>query len=363
MTHDEARQDRFRGLIWGTAVGDALGLPAEGLSRRRAARMFQGHWRHRFLPPPLPRRGMVSDDTDHTMLVAQSLLACPDDPGRFAERLARGLKWWLAALPAGVGLATLRAGGRLWVGIPPGRSGVFSAGNGPAMRSAPIGAFFASDPDKMARFVGAATRISHTDPRALTGAMAVARLTARSIRLHGNTPLDVHEFLSLLASSTHGSDSEWRGLIGEMGPALGEKQTVAEFADRLGFSRGITGYAYSTVPVAAYAWQRHFGDFRAALTSVLDCGGDTDTTGAIVGAMVGAVTGETGIPKGWIDGIWGWPLTGAKMRRIADRLASVRRGEGSPGPVRYFLPGVLPRNLIFMTWVLAHGLRRLLPPY
>ena len=68
------RQDRFRGILLGTAVGDALGLPAEGLSRQRIRRLFPGRWRHRFAG----HAGMISDDTEHTLFVAQSLLASPD---------------------------------------------------------------------------------------------------------------------------------------------------------------------------------------------------------------------------------------------------------------------------------------------
>src|SRR3954465_809146 len=93
------------GVLVGTAVGDALGLPLEGLSRRRQARLFPPPLRHRFALG----RGMISDDTEHTFVVAQSLLDSPDDPARFQRQLARRLRWWLAALPAGIGFATLRA--------------------------------------------------------------------------------------------------------------------------------------------------------------------------------------------------------------------------------------------------------------
>lgn len=68
-------KNRLAGIILGTAVGDALGLPAEGISRKRMYRMFSGPWRHRFLFG----HGMVSDDTEHTFFVAQSLLAQPRD--------------------------------------------------------------------------------------------------------------------------------------------------------------------------------------------------------------------------------------------------------------------------------------------
>ena len=71
---------------------------------------------------------------------------------------------------------------------------------------------------------------------------------------------------------------------------------MPEFADELGLQRGVTGYAYYSVPVALYAWLRHPDDFRYALISVLDCGGDTDTVGAILGALMGARLGRRTIP-------------------------------------------------------------------
>jgi ADP-ribosylglycohydrolase len=74
-------------------VGDALGLPREGLSRRRARGLFGGppQQQHRFLFG----RGMVSDDTEHTCLVGQALLRAPEDVGAFARPLAWRLRFWL----------------------------------------------------------------------------------------------------------------------------------------------------------------------------------------------------------------------------------------------------------------------------
>ena len=97
---------KTRGCLLGLAAGDALGLPGEGLSRMRARRWFASPWRHHFLFG----RGMISDDTEHAVFVAQSLLEEDGDARRFASRLAGRLKWWFACLPAGVGLATLRIG-------------------------------------------------------------------------------------------------------------------------------------------------------------------------------------------------------------------------------------------------------------
>ncbi len=339
-------------------MGDALGLPAEGVSRRRARKLFPEPWRHRFVLG----RGMISDDTEHTIFVAQSLLVHPDSPAGFARRLGWALRGWFLGLPAGIGWATLRAIVKLWCGIPPDRSGVWSAGNGPAMRVAPIGAFFAHAPDALDRYVRASTRLTHSDPRALVGAMAVARLTAWCVRLESRERPELEELVALLRSSGEG-EPEWETIVDHLAEAARGDLSVEEFADRLGLERGVSGYVYHTVPVATYAWFRHFGDYRASLLSVLRCGGDTDTAGAIVGALAGVVVGEGGIPREWLEGLWDWPRGRPLLTRLADRLAAAPSGAERPAAESYCWPAVLPRNLVFMILVLAHGFRRLAPPY
>jgi hypothetical protein len=158
-------------------------------------------------------------------------------------------------------------------------------------------------------------------------------------------------------------DAEWRHRIDRIVRALGDGAAVTELAASLGLQRGVTGYIYDTVPVAIYAWLRHYGDFRATLESALDCGGDTDTTGAIAGALAGATVGPQGIPPEWLDGICDWPRSTALLRRVAEQLAEQKQDGRARGPVRYFLPAVVPRNLLFLAVVLAHGFRRLGPPY
>jgi len=349
--------NRIRGVLVGTAVGDSLGLPAEGIPRSRIQKLFKRGWTHRFAFG----RGMLSDDTEHAIFVAQSLIEAPESSALFTRRLAGRLKLWLLLLPAGVGFATLRAILRLYAGISPEDSGVESAGNGPAMRSAPIGAFFYDDPGLLSEYTAASSRITHRDARANTGALAVAKVIAWTIRDNLEQRPDRDAFISLLLSS--GDDAEWAGIIERMDKAIENEYTVGLFAEELDAGKGISGYVYCTVPLALYAWYRHFGDFRQTLQSVLDCGGDTDTAGAIAGAMAGAVTAEEGIPDAWINGVCDWPRSMGYITGLADNLASARNGASIGLEARYFWPALVPRNLLFLGVVLAHGFRRMLPPY
>ncbi len=108
------------------------------------------------------------------------------------------------------------------------------------------------------------------------------------------------------------------------------------------------------VPVVTYAWWRHYGDFQSTLEAVLECGGDTDTTGAIAGALAGATVGENGIPKSWLTGIVDWPRSVCLLHLVGDRLAQQQQTGQPLEPVSYCWPAVVPRNLLFLAVVLAH---------
>jgi ADP-ribosyl-[dinitrogen reductase] hydrolase len=359
MTH--SRADQIAGVILGTAVGDALGLPREALRPHRASKMFGGSpLRQRFFLG----RGMISDDTEHTCMVGQSLLSCPDDPSRFARTLAWKLRWWLLGVPAGVGRATLLGILRLWLGFSPQRSGIFSAGNGPAMRSALLGVCLGDQPERLAAYVRAATRLTHTDPRAELGAWLIARAAYLGATA-GPAGVTADAFFRLVQEGPLQPDRELQRLLATMERHARQGDAAEKVAEELGLQRGVTGYVYHTVPLALYCWLRAPGDFRAAVEEVILLGGDTDTTGAITGALVGATVGVQGIPAEWLNGILDWPRTGAWMRTLADRLALAFATEEprTQKQVPLFWPGILPRNLFFFLVVLVHILRRLLPPY
>ncbi|MCP3060478.1 ADP-ribosylglycohydrolase family protein [Myxococcus sp. K38C18041901] len=358
-----SRQDRITGALLGTLVGDALGLPREGLGPKRALRMFGGApLRHRLMWG----RGVGSDDTEHACMTGQALLAQPEDPARFARNLAWRLRGWFVALPAGIGWATLRATMKLWVGFPPDRSGVVSAGNGPAMRAPILGACLAMDTERLDAFVRASTRLTHRDARAEDGARLVARAAAYGA-LHGPEGLqDTEHVLRRLLEAT--TTPDFREVLGTTVRAhLARGASCAELAQSMGLARGVTGFVMHTVPVALYAWLRHPDDFTRAVEEVILLGGDTDTVAAIAGGLVGATVGASGIPVHWLDGIAEWPRTVSWMSALAERLSRRFPTNESPseniGPLALFWPGLLPRNLAVLAIVLAHGFRRLLPPY
>lgn len=338
------RAERFAGCLLGSAVGDSLLLPMEGLSRQTIAKRFPGPLRQRLVCG----RGMVSDDTEHAVLAAQAMLAAGDDAGLFGHALAQRLRWWLLCLPAGCGKATGRGLIRSWCGLPPERSGVRSAGNGPAMRSAIIGLRWADDRERRRSFVAISTSITHRDVQALDAAQAVAEAAAWIV---AGEPLD-RLWERWLGEA---EDPAWAERLRCMRTLFDAGATVDDLARQIGRSEHVSAYALHSVPIALYAWLRHRRDPEACLRAIMTCGGDTDTMGAIAGSLLGCDDGPAIFPNPLLR-IHAWPMSLGMMRRCADALA-----RGATRPVAWCWPLQPLRNFGFLIVVLAHGFRRLLP--
>ncbi len=317
------------GCILGTAVGDALGLPYEGVSPARAPRLLGPPNRYRFCFG----RGMISDDTEHTCMVAASLIEALAEENAehevevFTRQLASRLRWWILTLPAGVGKATARSGIRLWLGYKPENAGVVSAGNGPAIRAAIFGAAI-DDVPRMLQFVRTSSRLTHTDPKAEYGAIAVALAAreAKQLRVEGSARVDANRWLTGVVEAIGDDGAELSDLLRRATASVAVGETTIDFASSLGLGKGVTGYTYHTVPVVIHAWLSHPSDFQQAVTTIIECGGDADTTAAIVGGIVGAGVGSEGIPVKLTAGILESPRSVAWMRTLGESLANVTEG-------------------------------------
>jgi hypothetical protein len=129
-------------------------------------------------------------------------------------------------------------------------------------------------------------------------------------------------------------------------------------ADQLGLEKGITGYICHTVPMVIFTVLRHTADPMTGLEALIACGGDTDTTAAIAGALYGAGLGPDAFPEEVVRTIHNGPMSVEVLRKAGQALS---RQELTPVSWAWSL---IPfRNLFFLLVVLCHGFRRLLPPY
>ncbi|MFB8277511.1 ADP-ribosylglycohydrolase family protein [Nocardia colli] len=174
-----------------------------------------------------------------------------------------------------------------------------SWGNGAAMRVAPLGAYFAGDPDRAAAQAALSAEVTHRHPEAIVGAMVVAAATAHaaSTRETGCTPIELLQAVEpyLVDGRTSDGIRRARKLLG---------RTVAEAAYELG--NGAEVSAQDTIPFTLWAAATFLDDYPSAITACVEAGGDADTTAAIVGGIVAAHTGIgrrgdiRGIPEQWL---------------------------------------------------------------
>jgi ADP-ribosyl-[dinitrogen reductase] hydrolase len=225
-----------------------------------------------------------------------------------------------------------------------------SAGNGPAMRAALIGVYFADDLERLIEFCDRSSVITHRDPRAVVGARVVA-IAARCAVLELDDETFFREAISVCRVGSVAVDA-WINALRWIKSSSEVQLSVDDFAASIGGTDCVSGFVMESVPVAVYGWLAGRLGLRAALESVIRLGGDTDTIGAIVGGLCGA--SGAAIPSDLVEGLWEWPRGVKWMRLLAARFAS--DGE----PLRFAWPLVWPRNALFAGVVLYHGFKRLL---
>ena len=347
------REESLYGALIGCAIGDALGIAYENLSPRRALRLFPDPTGYHLLPSV----GLISDDAEQAMMTLRALAWSGGEPARFQARLATELRVWLATLPAGIGLSTARAGVRLWLGMSPQRSGVCSAGNAPALRGAILGVALADDPQRRETLVRLATRITHTDPKAEAGALFCADLAALATQSAGAPPTDALH-LRVDACPTELCESLRAALT-----SVDAGQPTEAFALSQGWQRGVSGYIVHTTAATLHAWLRFPDDFVRAVGALIRCGGDTDSTAALLGIWMGAHRGRQVAPDTLLARLRDPLARPDALHALATATARAVQS-ATPQPVRrppYLLR--LGRNLLFLGLVIAHLGRRALPPY
>lgn len=285
-------EDRFVGCLLGVAIGDAMGMPVEGWPGE-AIRMHYGVLSD-FQPSPHRglRAGQFTDDTQMMLMHAESIVATGRIDG---DDLARRFVAWLRSGDVrGIGGSTLRSIRRLERGIhwrESGQTGEFAAGNGVAMRIAPVGLLDCQRIEQLKQDVHTAGAITHRNPEALAGGLAVAYAVARLATAETQPATLIEETIAFVG------DSEVTRNLQRAQKLL---ESDAPAADALA-TLGTTGYVVHTVASAFYCSVRTADNFKQTVIEAVMAGHDTDTTGAVAGALSGAHNGLQGIPLRWLE--------------------------------------------------------------
>lgn len=168
-----------------------------------------------------------------------------------------------------------------------------SYGNGGAMRSGPIGAWFADDLDAVVEQASRSAAPTHTHSNGRDGAVAIALGAAWAVRSARGDDVDVFDLVL-----AHLEPGDVR-LNVEDAKCLDPASDVAEAVHALGNGSRVT--AHDTVGFALWCVNRHCDDYEEAMWTTVSGLGDRDTTCAIVGAITALRVGEAGLPSVWLE--------------------------------------------------------------
>jgi ADP-ribosyl-[dinitrogen reductase] hydrolase len=284
MVDSETLRDRYRGVLLGKAVGDALGATVEFMSRD-AIQLRYGTLRDivggGWLSLP---KGEVTDDTQMALCIANSIVECK---GFDADDISDRFVAWYRSNPPDIGNTTRHALSQLANGVHWIEAGQNTheamrpndASNGSVMRCAPVALLNRLDPDSNARQSIDSSRITHANPLCTEGCVVLNAAIATLLNEPHADPVAVG-----MAVAT--SD-----LMRESLGGVSEQQ-----ADTLNAG----GYVLSTLQSAFWAVTTH-DSFEEAVVAAVNLGQDADTTGAVAGALAGARWGASEIPDRWLD--------------------------------------------------------------
>jgi ADP-ribosyl-[dinitrogen reductase] hydrolase len=281
-------RDRARAALLGLAIGDALGATLEFMTPSEIRAKYGTHrditgggWLQL-------RRGEVTDDTQMSLCLARSIV---ERGGFDAHAAAESFATWLRSNPPDVG-NTCRRGIRRFMteGTVEGPFRAGDAGNGAAMRVAPVSLLSMAVPAQLEQLSLAQARITHNHPLSDTATILVARLVQ----------------LGCLGVSLHG--------LRRAADAVVAQFPNFRFASYHGLA---TAYVVDTLTTVLHFFFET-RTFEECLVAVVNQGGDADTTGAIAGAIAGAYYGPEELPARWLKRLD--PKLVEELGTLSDRL-------------------------------------------
>lgn len=283
----EMLRQKFLGSLVGTAIGDAVGAFSEG---------WHGTWPEAAGEMADRQSSLVyTDDTAMMIGVAESLA---EKRGFDAEHMADVFAENYYREPhRGYGpgpprIFQLMMKGEAWDRaaemIYPGGS----FGNGSAMRIAPVGVLCYDNVEDLKRVAYESSRITHAHELGKEGAALQAYAVALATGLDPSVPFNSEEFIACLEGFV---DHEvYKRKIDGVRVLMGESDKARVVS---GLGNGIE--AFNSVPAAIYSFLSHPGSFEESVLYAIGLGGDTDTIGAMNGAITGAYLGIDSIPVRW----------------------------------------------------------------
>ncbi|MCA9408593.1 MAG: ADP-ribosylglycohydrolase family protein [Candidatus Omnitrophica bacterium] len=273
------KENKIKGCLWGGILGDCIGAAYEGRDSVDVITMDQ----------PL----LMTDDSQFTLATCEAL----EKNGKIRpEKVAECFRVWFEQRRIrGIGSSTLKAmrdlsAGQHWALA--GATGEYAAGNGAAMRIAPL-AFILNPFDASDRvLVKDICRITHNNDEAYLGALAIL------IAIYKNwQDPDYDQKLIISDIISELPDCRVRDQLMDL-----EKEpdglTLKECAEKYGNS----GYVVESAPFAICASTKlgQYG-YQQLIEEVIKCGGDADTAASMTGQIIGCKVGYEALPLELIE--------------------------------------------------------------
>lgn len=283
----EEIKDRIAGCLWGQAIGDALGLGTEFMSRDEVLHNYpEGLSEYSQFGEEY---GRWTDDTDMMLCIAKAIIA---DKNIKSLTVAHNFKKWYKSSPFDIGETTARTlslfeyeespfeiSRMMWE-----RSGRNNAANGGVMRTSVVGLWnenVAGNAEKICR-------LTHADPRCIGSCVIISELI--NFLVWQDQELSFEELLQMgdmydrrikpyLETARNGMLEDFE---------LDDKQTM--------------GYSLKTMGCAIWCLY-HVNSFKDGLLKIVNAGGDADTNAAVTCAVLGAKYGKKGIPDYYIQNL------------------------------------------------------------
>ncbi|MCA0452838.1 MAG: ADP-ribosylglycohydrolase family protein [Chloroflexi bacterium] len=307
--------DQIQSVLFGLALGDALGYPVEFLGRDALRQQYGSSG---IQAPPNP--ALYSDDTQMTLALAEGVLdagvnAPIDD---LMDAIGQRFVQWMHSPEnkRAPGLTCINGLKRYEAGASWREAGIVaSKGCGSAMRVAVLGYLYQSEEKRLYDVAYASSLITHRHPTAVAASVAAAYLVKLAL---DSTPIP--EYMPKVYAFTTGISDEMDLAILRVGHVLGwvnEDQSL----DHIG--QGWTGE--EAVALALYCVLRYPDDYVACMRRAANTPGDSDSIACIAGGIMGARLGLEAIPADWRD-----RCENAEMfTDLAHRLATAKIAQGS----------------------------------
>ena len=283
----QALKSKFLGALVGTGIGDALGAPFEGW-----------YW---FMPEEIEavaerREVLIYTDDTHMMIgVAESLIRAGGFNGEdmaqtFVENYE--LEPFRGYGPGPPRIFRLIRAGTAWDEVAQGLYGGGSYGNGSAMRIAPVGVLYHDNLAIIKEVAYKSSQITHAHVLGKEGAALQAFAIALAADLDPLGAFDRGNFLAKLINFVQ--EGVYREKLNQIEAILNRPDKTKVIIE---LGNGIE--AFNSVPTAIYSFLSQPHSFAQAVLHAISLGGDTDTIGAMTGAISGAYLGIESIPDSW----------------------------------------------------------------